>query len=97
MSLVNLNIGKADNMISYISYNNCCEQPRTTDTHWQLFFKYHKYFGRLGRSAKDFMRYSRVFLVVLIAQISSLYIPSSWFCITKLFLFYKKLQIDYIL
>ena len=39
-------------------------------------FKYPKYFGPLGKLAKWVSRYFRVFLVLLSAQILSLFIPS---------------------
>ena len=68
--------------------------PQTTDTQWDFFFKYLKYFGQSDRSAELVLRYFRVFWVELSAQILSLCICnfellSHFFC--------KKLGFSYIL
>jgi hypothetical protein len=42
----------------------------------RVFFKYPKYFGRLGKSDEYVVRYFGVFWVVLSAQILSLYFLS---------------------
>ena len=50
----------------------------TTDTRWEFFSKYPKYFGQLGRSAKSIVMYFRVFCVVYSTNYLLKFSPSAF-------------------